>query len=756
MKLTTRTLAVLATLTTLAAGCSTAPTSAPAADKPAAPRRRPPLPAAPAGTHGINPADLDRSVSACVDLNQFGNGGWLAANPIPPDQSYWGSVSILFEQNRDRLHGILEKAAASPAAAGSDERKIGDFWASCMDEAAIEAAGAAPIQPELERIDRIATPADLQAEIGRLQALGANAVFQFTAEQDRKASTEVIAIAAQGGLGLPERDYYLKTDDEAKALREKYLAHVARMFELLGEDSGRAAANAKTVLAIETRLAEASMTPVEQRDSEKTYNRMDLTRLAALTPNFSWSAYFRQAGVAPAAVNVAQPKFFEAVSKEMRATPISQWKPYLRWTAVNAAAPSLSKAFVDADFDFYSKTLQGTPENEPRWKRCVNATDAALGQALGKSFVRDYFPPEAKAAADRMVQNLIGALREDLKTLPWMSEVTRQKALGKLATFRPKIGYPDVWRDYSSLSIDRGPYVLNVQRAREYEFHRLLSKIGRPVDREDWQMTPPEVNAYYDPLLNEIVFPAGILQPPLFDPKADDAVNYGAMGSVIGHELTHGFDDEGRKFDAAGNLSDWWTRRGRGEATRRGPGASRTQFDGVRVRGRARQRQARPRRVDRGPRRPRHRVPRLPRNARRPGRARADRRIHGRPAVLPRLGPRLGRPRAARAREAPHEHQPASPAAVPRDRCALEPAVLRRGLLLQGRRPDGAEGCLPDLVTRANRRFASVTIPRRGAPRDPGLDCPAAANSWSQPWAGPSISPRPAVSFRHDELPARR
>jgi len=560
--------AVTASILATACGTTTpAPTPPPAATpsaaaRPEAPPPPPtaaPSPEAPAPVGGIDPADLDRSVSACVDLNQFGNGGWLASHPIPPDQSYWGSVSILFEQNRDRLHGILEKAAATPASDGSDERKIGDFWASCMDEAAIEAAGAAPIQPELGRIDRIATPADLQAEIGRLQGLGANAVFRFTAEQDRKASTEVIGIAAQGGLGLPERDYYLKTDDASKALREKYLAHVARMFELIGEDPARAAANAKTVMAVETRLADASMTPVEQRDSEKTYHRMDLTRLAALTPNFSWSAYFRQVGVAPAAVNVAQPKFFEAVSREMRATPIARWKAYLRWTAVNAAAPSLSKAFVDADFEFFGKTLQGTPENEPRWKRCVVATDAALGQALGKSFVREYFPPEAKAAADQMVRNLIDALRDDLATLPWMSEATRQKALAKLATFRPKIGYPDVWRDYSSLTIDRGPYVLNVERAREYEFHRLLSKIGRPVDREDWQMTPPELNAYYDAQLNEIVFPAGILQPPLFDPKADDALNYGAMGSVIGHELTHGFDDEGRKFDAAGNLTDWWT-----------------------------------------------------------------------------------------------------------------------------------------------------------------------------------------------------
>jgi predicted metalloendopeptidase len=516
-------------------------------------------PPSPPAIHGLDPADLDRTVSACVDLNRFGNGGWLKANPLPADQSYWGSFSILFEDNRNKLRGLLEKAAASPAAAGTDDRKIGDFWASCMDEAAIEAAGASPLRPELDRIRAIATPADLQAGITRLQRLGADAVFEFSAEQDRRTSTEVIAIAAQGGLGLPDRDYYTKTDEESKKLREQYVAHVARMLALLGDDPAAAAADAKTVLALETRLAEASMTPVEQRDSEKTYNRMDLAKLTALTPNWSWTAYFKAVGAVPAAVNVAQPKFFEAVSKEILSTPLSSWKTYLRWKLLNDAAPRLSKAFVDADFDFYGKTLQGTPENEARWKRCVVATDTWLGQALGKSYVREHFPPEAKAAALRMVKNLVAALGEDLKTLSWMSDTTRRKAQEKLAAFRPKIGYPDVWRDYSSLSIDRGPYVLNVQRAAEFEFGRLLRKVGRPVDREDWQMTPPEVNAYYDAQLNEIVFPAGILQPPFFDPRADDAVNYGAMGAVIGHELTHGFDDEGRKFDARGNMSDWWT-----------------------------------------------------------------------------------------------------------------------------------------------------------------------------------------------------
>jgi putative endopeptidase len=554
----------------LTAGCAATKTSSPPPPSAApADAATAPTPAVSASTatgqasaavqiHGINPADLDRSASACANLDQFGNGGWLKANPIPPDQSYWGSFSILFEENRDKLHTVLEKAAANPAAPGSDERKIGDFWASCMDEAAIEAAGIQPLKPEFDAIQKITSTADLQAQIAHLQGFS-NVVFHFTAEQDRRNSREVIAIASQGGLGLPDREYYTKTDDASKTLRDQYVAHVTKMFELLGDPAAQAAANAKTVLAIETRLAEASMKPDEARDSEKTYNRMDLAALSRLTPNFSWTAYFKAVGVSPAAVNVAQPLFFEAVNKELRATPLSDWKTYLRWHLIHSAASDVSTPFVDEDFAFYGKILQGTPENEVRWKRCVVAADAALGQALGKAYVHDYFPPAAKASADTMVKNLVTALRDDLKTLPWMGEATRAKALDKLAAFRPKIGYPDVWRDYSALTIDRGPYVLNTQRASVFETRRLLSKVGKPVDREDWQMTPPEVNAYYDPQLNEIVFPAGILQPPFFDAKADDAVNYGAMGAVIGHEMTHGFDDEGRKFDAIGNMTDWWT-----------------------------------------------------------------------------------------------------------------------------------------------------------------------------------------------------
>jgi putative endopeptidase len=517
--------------------------------------------ASPAVVHGLDPADMDPSASACRNFDQYANGGWLKAHPIPADQSYWGSFSLLEEANREHLHQILERASKdSSAASGSDDRKIGDFYGSCMDEAAIESAGIAPLKPELSQIASIDTVQKLQAAIAKLQVLSVNAVFQFGSEQDRKNSTEVIAAAFQGGLGLPDRDYYTKTDEESKKLRVKYVAHVQNMFELAGDSHAAAAANAKAVMALETRLAEASMTRVERRDPDKTYNRMDLAALGRLTPNFSWKAYFRETGAERvAAVNVGQPKYFEAVSRELRATPLATWKTYLRWHLLHAAAPKLSSKFVDENFDFYGRTLHGTPENEARWKRCVTATDNAIGFALGKAYVREYFPPEAKASADRMVHNLMQALRDDLKTLPWMGEQTRKAALAKLDAFMPKIGYPDKWRDYSTLRIDRSSYLRNAWNANDFEWKRDLAKIGKPVDRTEWGMTPPEVNAYYNPQLNEIVFPAGILQPPFFDAKADDAVNYGAIGAVIGHEMTHGFDDQGRKFDAQGNLREWWT-----------------------------------------------------------------------------------------------------------------------------------------------------------------------------------------------------
>ncbi len=513
--------------------------------------------------HGLDPADMEPTAKPCQNFYLYADGGWLQKNPIPADYPTWGAFSELDQRNNESLHQILEKLAkeGASAAPGSEEQKLSDFYAACMDEKAIEAQGIDPLKPELERIDRIASPADLQAQIARLQTHGANAVFAFGSEQDRKSSTDVIAAAFQGGLGLPDRDYYVKSDDESKQIRSKYLAHVTKIFELAGESKPKAAARAKRVIDLETKLAQASMDRVERRDSDKTYNKMDAARLAELTPNFSWTAYFRDLGAptVPAAVNIGQPKYFEAVSRLLTEVPLDDWKTYLRWKLLGSAAPSLSSKFVDEDFDFYGRTLQGTPQNLPRWKRCVASTDNALGMALGKIWLKEHFPPESKQRADEMIHNMIAALGDDLKTLPWMGEATRKAALEKLSTFDPKIGYPSKWRDYSALKIDRSAHVVNVMNATDFEWHRDLVKIGKPVDRTDWQITPPTVNAYYNPLINEIVFPAGILQPPFFDGKADDAVNYGGIGAVIGHEMTHGFDDEGRKFDADGNLKNWWT-----------------------------------------------------------------------------------------------------------------------------------------------------------------------------------------------------
>ena len=509
---------------------------------------------------GFSLADMDTSASACRNFYQYAVGGWLKANPIPADYPSWGAFNELSERNREALHQILERLAKSDAAAGSEERKLGDFYASCMDETAIETQGAKPLADELARIAAIRTLPELAAEIAHLQTYGVNAVFQYGSEPDRKDSGSVIAAAAQGGLGLPERDYYTKTDKESKALRGKYVAHVTKMLALLGEKKAVAAAHAKTVLVFETKLAQASMTPVEQRDPIATFNKTDANALAKLTPNFSWSSYFRAVGSpGDVAVNVQQPKFFQAFSKQLTSEPLPAWKTYLKWQLVSAAAPYLSKAFVDEDFDFNSRTLEGTQKILPRWKRCVSAADSALGYALGRIYVKEFFPPESKARMDELVRNLIIALREDLKTLPWMGEETRHAALAKLDAFTPKIGYPEKSRDYSTLAIARGPYVVNVMASTLHEFRRDLGKIGKPLDRTEWEMTPPTVNAYYSPQKNEIVFPAGILQPPFFDAKADDAVNYGGIGAVIGHEMTHGFDDQGRKFDAKGNLADWWT-----------------------------------------------------------------------------------------------------------------------------------------------------------------------------------------------------
>jgi putative endopeptidase len=514
-----------------------------------------------AESHGVDLTILDKTCKPCEDFFNYANGEWLKKNPVPAAYPSWGRFNELAERNREQLHGILEGAAAnSKAPAGSNEQKIGDFYSSCMDEKQVNAAGAKPLDPEFGRIAGLASVADLQAEIARLQSSGVGGLFEFGSTQDMKDSTRVIGGADQGGLGLPDRDYYTKTDDKSKEIRGQYQDHIAKMFALVGDDTLKAAAEAKTILGLETKLAEASLTNVERRDPEKTYHKMSRPELQTLTPNWSWDTYFREIGYTNIdSVDVSAPKFFETMSRELTDVPLNDWKIYFRWHLVNAAAPWLSQPFVDEDFNFKGRVLQGTKELLPRWKRCVSATDHRLGEALGQIYVEKYFPPRAKARAQEVVGHLIDALRDDLQTLPWMGPATRQQAVAKLSTFVRKIGYPDKWRDYSSYHVERISYATNQMRGAEFAFKRDLNKIGKPVDRTEWDMTPPTVNAYYNAEMNEIVFPAGILQPPFFDPDADDASNYGGIGAVIGHEMTHGFDDQGRKFDAQGNLRDWWT-----------------------------------------------------------------------------------------------------------------------------------------------------------------------------------------------------
>jgi putative endopeptidase len=511
--------------------------------------------------HGADLTILDKTCKPCEDFFHYASGEWLAKNPVPAAYPSWGRFNELAERNRDELHQILEDAQANTKAApGSNDQKIGDFYASCMDETSVNAAGAKPLEAELARIEKLGDLNDLQPEIAHLQAIGVNALFEFGSTQDAKNSTQEIAGADQGGLGLPDRDYYTRSDAKSDEVRAKYEEHVGKMLALAGDDAAKAAAEAKTILDLETKLAEASLTRVELRDPEKTYHKLTRAELKTLTPNWSWESYFKDIGYPTIdVVDVSAPKFFESMSQTLKDTPLDTWKTYLRWYLLNSTAGYLSQPFVDEDFDFKGRVLQGTKELLPRWKRCVSATDRQLGEALGQIYAQKYFPPAAKARALDMVNHLTEALRDDLRTIPWMGPETRKQALAKLDAFTRKIGYPDKWRDYSAYSVDRGPYVLNQIRGAEFEFKRELNKIGKPVDRTEWGMTPPTVNAYYRAEMNEIVFPAGILQPPFFDPQADDASNYGAMGAVIGHEMTHGFDDEGRKFDAQGNLKDWWT-----------------------------------------------------------------------------------------------------------------------------------------------------------------------------------------------------
>jgi putative endopeptidase len=496
-----------------------------------------------------------------VDFYDYANGKWIANNEIPADKARVYVFTLLDDQNQRVLRQILEDAAADRKAAPDSIRgKVGAFYRSGMDTASIEKAGAKPLQKELGRIAALADRAALMGELARLHLLGANAAFRFGPTADAKDSTRTIGALYQGGLGLPDRDYYLKDDPRFKKLRAAYLDHLGKMFVLLGEKSGKAGKDAQTVLDFETRLAKASRARVDLRDPHRNYNPMTVAELEKAAPGADWPAYFQALGIAgPKKLNVGQPAFIEAVAGMIKEAPLAAWRTYLRWRLLDAYADKLSEPFVKEDFHFGGTVLSGTPRNQPRWQRVVRSTDSLLGEALGQLYVARAFPPEAKAKADALVQNIKATLRERLAGLDWMSPQTRKEAVKKLDAIRVKIGYPSKWRDYRKLNLASDVYAENVMAATRFGVRYRLDKIGKPVDRDQWGMTPPTVNAYYNPSLNEIVFPAGILQPPFFDPRADDAVNYGGIGMVIGHELTHGFDDQGRKFDAAGNLRDWWT-----------------------------------------------------------------------------------------------------------------------------------------------------------------------------------------------------
>ena len=509
---------------------------------------------------GIQTSDIDRSAQPCTDFFQFANGAWRKENPIPPSMVRWSRRWAASEAAKDQLKAILDDVSARKSwPAGSVEQTIGDHYASCMDESRIDALGMTPVQPLLAEIDGLADMAAVQRMIGSFHELGITVPFGATGSPDNHDPGQVIAEIYADGLGLPDRDYYFKAEARFQEAREKYRAHVAGLFKLAGYGEAEAKAATDTVMTMETKLAEASLDNATLRDPKATDHKTAFAGLQKLAPRFDWAAYFDRAQLPRADLNVQQPAFLERVDRTLGDTSLADWKTYLKWHLLHTAAPSLSRPFVEESFSFYGRYLAGAKEMKPRWKRCVESTDALLGEALGRKYTERYFPPAAKARMQDMVKNLLLAMGDTIRGLAWMGEDTKARALEKLATFNPKIGYPDKWKDYSKVPIKPEAFWSNVVAGRRFNVRDDLAQVGKPVDRGRWGMTPPTSNAYYNPRLNEIVFPAGILQPPAFSMEATDAVNYGAIGVVIGHEISHGFDDQGAQYDAQGKLQNWWT-----------------------------------------------------------------------------------------------------------------------------------------------------------------------------------------------------
>ncbi len=512
-------------------------------------------------TEAINPANMDKSVKPGNNFYEYVNGGWIKSHPIPPEYSQYGAFTVLYENNQKELKALVnEIAKKKEVKQGSVEQKIRDFYNSGMDTARIEKQGITPILPEMKKVDAITNLKMVQQELAHMHTIGVHPLFYFYAGADEKNSSMEIANLYQGGLGLPDVSYYTKDDPASKKLREEYVQHIAKMFELKGDNNKVANKKAQEVLKLETALAKTSFTRLERRSPENNYNKMSLAQLQKISHNFNWKAYFANIGLKnPGEINVGQPRFFTGMSKIIGETPVSVWKAYLEWNLLDDAAPYLSKKFVQENFNFYGKTMSGQQKMRPRWKRVMGATSGSLGEALGELYVAKYFPPESKKRMVQLVGNLKLAFAERINKLDWMSDTTKKKAIAKLKAITVKVGYPDKWKDYSKLEVVPDNYFQNITNASKFAFNYNLNKVGKPVDKTEWGMTPQTVNAYYNPSNNEIVFPAGILQPPFFNKDADDAVNYGAIGVVIGHEMTHGFDDQGRKYDKEGNMNNWWT-----------------------------------------------------------------------------------------------------------------------------------------------------------------------------------------------------